>query len=35
MVQLLKTAWYLISFSLIIIIMIQNPKAEGAGVKIA
>nr|ARO91248.1 preprotein translocase SecG subunit [Rhodochaete parvula] len=31
MFQFLKILWYFIGFFVILIIMIQNPKAEGAG----
>nr|QUE28213.1 SecG [Pseudoerythrocladia kornmannii] len=34
MPQFINIVWYFVSILLIFIIMIQNPKAEGAGVKL-
>nr|QUE28784.1 SecG [Porphyropsis coccinea] len=33
MSQTLNVIWYIVSCLLILVIMIQNPKAEGAGVR--
>nr|QUE28420.1 SecG [Porphyrostromium boryanum] len=34
MSKFLNIVWYLTSILLIIVILVQNPKAEGAGVKV-